>query len=184
MYKLIKTILCFFLLLTNLNAKEDLMILKLKDGDVEIQLYSDVAPQHVSRIKKLADQGSYDNVVFHRVIDGFMAQTGDVKFGNSNSPDFNLSLAGTGGSNLPNLKAEFTDIAHTRGVISAARSADPDSANSQFFICFESAPHLDRQYSAFGKVIKGMEFVDKIKRGDPNSGAVPNPDKIISLRSK
>ena len=113
-----------------------------------------------------------------------MAQTGDVKFGNSNSPDFDLSLAGTGGSSLPDLKAEFTDIAHTRGVISAARSADPNSANSQFFICFESAPHLDRQYSAFGKVIKGMEFVDKIKRGDPNSGAVNNPDKIISIRSK
>ena len=113
-----------------------------------------------------------------------MAQTGDVKFGNVNSSDYNLSMAGTGGSELPNLKAEFTDIAHTRGIISAARSADPDSANSQFFICFEPAPHLDRQYSAFGKVIKGMEFVDKIKKGDPNSGAVSNPDKILSLKSK
>ena len=113
-----------------------------------------------------------------------MAQTGDVKFGNTNSPDFNLSLAGTGGSDLPNLKSEFTEIAHVRGTLSAARSTDPDSANSQFFICFESAPHLDRQYSAFGKVIKGMEFVDLIKRGDPNSGAVSDPDKIISLRSK
>ena len=113
-----------------------------------------------------------------------MAQTGDVKFGNTNSPDFNLSLAGTGGSDLPNLKAEFTDIAHTRGTLSAARSADPDSANSQFFICFDSAPHLDRQYSAFGKVIKGMEFVDMIKKGDPRSGSVPDPDKIISLKSK
>ena len=95
-----------------------------------------------------------------------------------------MSLAGTGGSDLPNLKAEFSDIAHTRGILSAARSSDPDSANSQFFICFDSAPHLDRQYSAFGKVIKGMEFVDKIQKGDPNSGAVANPDKIISLRSK
>ena len=113
-----------------------------------------------------------------------MAQSGDVKFGNSNSPNFNLSLAGTGGSDFPNLKAEFSDIAHTRGVISAARSADPNSANSQFFICFDSAPHLDRQYSAFGKVIKGMEFVDKIKKGDPNSGAVADPDVIISLKSK
>ena len=113
-----------------------------------------------------------------------MAQSGDVKFGNSNSADFNLSLAGTGGSDLPNLKAEFTDIAHTRGTLSAARSADPDSANSQFFICFDSAPHLDRQYSAFGKVTKGMEFVDMIKKGDRNSGSVPNPDKIISIRSK
>ena len=160
------------------------MILKLKDGDVEIQLFPDVAPKHVERIQKLANDGEYDNVVFHRVIDGFMAQTGDVKFGNSNNQDFNLSLAGTGGSDLPNLKAEFTDIAHTRGILSAARSADPDSANSQFFICFDSAPHLDRQYSAFGKVIKGMEFIDMIKKGDPNSGSVSNPDKIISIRSK
>ena len=160
------------------------MILKLKTGDVKIELFEDVAPKHVERIKKLANDGSYDNVVFHRVIDGFMAQTGDVKFGNTNSPDFNLSLAGTGGSDLPNLKAEFTDIAHTRGILSAARSADPDSANSQFFICFDSAPHLDRQYSAFGKVIKGMEFIDMIKKGDSNSGAVPDPDKIISLKSK
>ena len=112
-----------------------------------------------------------------------MAQTGDVKFGNSKSENFNLSLAGTGGSDLPNLKAEFSDIAHTRGIISAARSADPDSANSQFFICFDSAPHLDRQYSAFGKVVEGMEFVDMIKKGDPNSGSVSDPDKIISIRS-
>ena len=161
------------------------MILKLKDGDVEIQLYSDVAPQHVSRIKKLADQGSYDNVVFHRVIDGFMAQTGDVKFGNSSSPDFNLSLAGTGGSDLPNLKSEFSDIPHVRGILSAARSADPDSANSQFFICFKPAPFLDRQYTVFGKVIEGMEFVDMIKRGDENNnGSVSDPDKIISFKSQ
>ena len=160
------------------------MILKLKYGQVEIELYPDKAPNHVKRFKELSDSGKYDGVVFHRVIDGFMAQSGDVKFGNSNSPNFNLSLAGTGGSDFPNLKAEFSDIAHTRGVISAARSADPNSANSQFFICFDSAPHLDRQYSAFGKVIKGMEFVDKIKKGDPNSGAVADPDVIISLKSK
>ena len=160
------------------------MILKLKYGEVEIELYPEKAPNHVKRFKELADSGKYDNVVFHRVIDGFMAQTGDVKFGNTNDPNFNLSMAGTGGSDLPNLKAEFTDIAHSRGTLSAARSADPNSANSQFFICFEPAPHLDRQYSAFGKVVKGMEFVDKIKKGDPNSGAVSNPDKIISLRSK
>ena len=160
------------------------MILKLKDGDVKIELFEDIAPNHVKRIKELASSGKYDNVVFHRVIDGFMAQTGDVKFGNSSSDDFDLRRAGMGGSDLPNLKAEFTDIAHTRGILSAARSADPDSANSQFFICFDSAPHLDRQYSAFGKVIKGMEFIDKIKKGDPRSGSVPNPDKIISLRSK
>ena len=162
----------------------NIMILKLTYGDVEIELYPNKAPNHVKRFKELSAAGEYDGVVFHRVIDGFMAQTGDVKFGNSNKPDFNLSLAGTGGSNKPDLKAEFTDIAHTRGIISAARSANPDSANSQFFICFESAPHLDRQYSAFGKVIKGMEFVDKIKKGDPGSGSVSDPDKIISLRSK
>ena len=160
------------------------MILKLKDGDVKIELFEDVAPNHVKRIRELANDGKYDNVVFHRVIDGFMAQTGDVKFGNSSNPDFNLSLAGTGGSELPNVKAEFSDIAHVRGIVSAARSSDPNSANSQFFICLESAPHLDRNYSAFGKVISGMEFVDKIKKGDPNSGSVPDPDKIISIRSK
>lgn len=177
-------ILFFSLLNTHLIAKENNMILKLQYGDVEIELYPNKAPNHVKRFKELADQGKYDNVVFHRVIEGFMAQTGDVKFGNSSSADFNLDLAGTGGSDLPNVKAEFTDIAHTRGVLSAARSADPDSANSQFFICLDSAPHLDRQYSAFGKVIKGMEFVDLIKKGDPSSGSVPEPDKIISLKSK
>ena len=181
---LIKLFILFFFITNQSIAEENIMILKLKDGDVKIELFEDVAPNHVKRIKELANDGKYDNVVFHRVIDGFMAQTGDVKFGNSNNSDFNLSLAGTGGSDLPNLKAEFTDVAHTRGVLSAARSADPDSANSQFFICFESAPHLDRQYSAFGKVVKGMEFIDKIKKGDPNSGAVAQPDKIISLRSK
>ncbi len=176
-------VLTFSLINIELMAS-NIMILKLTYGDVEIELYPDKAPNHVKRFKELSEAGEYDGVVFHRVIDGFMAQTGDVKFGNSNKPDFNLSLAGTGGSDKPDLKAEFTDIAHTRGIISAARSASPDSANSQFFICFESAPHLDRQYSAFGKVIKGMEFVDKIKKGDPGSGSVSNPDKIISLRSK
>jgi len=163
---------------------KDIMILELTYGKVEIELYPSKAPNHVKRFKDLADSGQYDGVVFHRVIDGFMAQTGDVKFGNSNNNNFNISLAGTGGSDLPNLKAEFSDIAHTRGVVSAARSADPNSANSQFFICFDDAPHLDRQYSAFGKVIKGMEFIDQIKKGDPGSGLVTNPDKIISLKSK
>ena len=177
-------ILSFSLLTTNIFAQNNLMILELTYGNVEIELYPEKAPNHVKRFKELADNGKYDGVVFHRVIDGFMAQTGDVKYGNSNNENYNLSLAGTGGSDLPNLKAEFTDIAHTRGILSAARSADPDSANSQFFICFDSAPHLDRQYSAFGKVVKGMELIDKIKKGDPNSGLVPNPDKIISLKSK
>ena len=160
------------------------MILKLKDGDVKIEMYPDVAPNHVKRIQELADSGQYDNVVFHRVIDGFMAQTGDVKFGNSSSKDFDLRRAGIGGSDLPDLNQEFNDLPHDRGTVSMARSSDPNSANSQFFICFDSAPHLDREYSAFGKVIKGMEFVDKIKKGDPNTGTVTNPDKIISLRSK
>tara|TARA_B100000941_G_C28491332_1_gene548124 strand:+ start:977 stop:1531 length:555 start_codon:yes stop_codon:yes gene_type:complete len=173
----------FGLVITEIMAK-DIMILKLTYGEVEIELYPEKAPNHVKRFKELANSGRYDGVVFHRVIDGFMAQTGDVKFGNSKNPDFNLSLAGTGGSDLPNLKAEFTNIAHTRGILSAARSSDPDSANSQFFICFQNAPHLDRQYSAFGKVIKGMNLIDKIKKGDPNTGAVSDPDKIISLRSK
>ena len=177
-------ILFFSLLNLNLLAKENFMILKLKYGDVVIELYPDKAPNHVKRFQELANQGKYDNVVFHRVIDGFMAQTGDVKFGNSSSQDFNINLAGTGGSALPNLKAEFSDIPHERGILSAARSADPNSANSQFFICFDSAPHLDRQYSVFGKVVEGMEFVDLIKKGDPNSGTVKDPDKIVSLKSK
>ena len=160
------------------------MILKLKHGDVKIELFSDVAPKHVERIKKLANDGKYDNVVFHRVIDGFMAQTGDVQFGNSNSENFDIKRAGTGGSNYPDLKAEFSDAPHQRGTLSMARSSDPNSANSQFFICFQSAPHLDRQYTVFGKVTDGMEFVDLIKRGTGSSGAVSEPDKIISLTVK
>ena len=159
------------------------MILKLKDGDVKIELFSDVAPNHVERIKTLANQGKYDNVVFHRVIDGFMAQTGDVKFGNSSSDNFDLRKAGTGGSNLPDLKQEFNNLPHLRGTVSMARTSAPDSANSQFFICFQEASFLDRQYTVFGKVIEGMEFVDQIKRGDPQSGSVENPDKIISFKS-
>ena len=159
------------------------MILKLKDGDVKIELFPDVAPKHVERIKTLANEGKYDNVVFHRVIEGFMAQTGDVQFGNSSSDKFDLGRAGTGGSSLPDLPAEFSDIPHEKGVLSMARSSDPNSGNSQFFICFESAPHLDRNYTVFGKVVEGIEFVDMIKRGEGASGAVSNPDKIISFKS-
>jgi len=173
----------FFFFSNQVNAKEEIMILKLKDGDVVIELYNDIAPNHVKRFKQLAEEEKYDGVVFHRVIDGFMAQTGDVQFGNFNSQDFDLGKAGTGGSKYPDLKAEFSDIAHERGILSMARSADPDSANSQFFILFATAPHLDRQYTAFGKVIKGMEFVDLIKKGTDSSGSVSNPDKIISLKS-
>ena len=161
------------------------MLLKLKDGDVKIELFEDVAPNHVKRIKELADKGKYDNVVFHRVIDGFMAQTGDVKFGNSESKEFDLRRAGMGGSELPNLKQEFSSIPHDRGTLSMARSSDPDSANSQFFICFKPAPFLDRQYTVFGKVLEGMEFVDMIKRGDESdNGSVNDPDKIISFKSQ
>ena len=159
------------------------MILKLKDGDVKIELFEDVAPNHVKRIKQLAEEGKYDGVVFHRVIDGFMAQTGDVKFGNSTSDEFNLRRAGMGGSDLPDLKEEFSSLPHERGTLSMARSQDPNSANSQFFICFKEAPFLDRQYTVFGKVIEGMDIVDKIKRGDQNNnGSVSNPDKIISFK--
>ena len=161
------------------------MILKLKDGDVKIELLPDQAPNHVERIKKLANEGKYDGVVFHRVIDGFMAQTGDVKFGNSLNKDFDLRRAGMGGSDLPDLKSEFNDLPHERGTLSMARSQDPNSANSQFFICFKAAPFLDRQYTVFGRVIEGMEFVDKIKRGDEgNNGSVSDPDKIISFKSE
>ena len=172
------------ILITNQSiAKENIMILKLKDGDVKIELFEDVAPNHVKRIKELANSGKYDNVVFHRVIDGFMAQTGDVKFGNSESKDFDLRRAGMGGSDLPDLQQEFNSLPHDRGTLSMARSSDPNSANSQFFICFQPAPFLDRQYTVFGKVLEGMEFVDKIKRGDQNNnGAVTDPDKIISFK--
>ena len=157
------------------------MILKLKDGDVKIELFEDVAPNHVKRIKELADTGKYDGVVFHRVIDGFMAQTGDVKFGNSNNSNYDLKLAGTGGSDLPDLKAEFSQVPHQRGTLSMARSSNPNSANSQFFIWFDSSPHLDRNYTVFGKVLEGMEFVDNIKRGEGSNGSVDDPDKIISV---
>ena len=161
------------------------MILKLKDGDVKIEMFTDVAPNHVKRITELANSGKYDNVVFHRVIDGFMAQTGDVRFGNSANKDFDLRRAGMGGSDLPDLKQEFNDVPHERGSVSMARSSDPDSANSQFFICFEPASFLDRQYTVFGKVVEGMEFVDMIKKGDSNNnGSVSDPDKIISFKSE
>ena len=174
----------FFLFILFINqsyAEENIMILKLKDGNVVIELFNDIAPNHVQRFKQLAKEKKYEGVVFHRVIDGFMAQTGDVQFGNSTLEDFDIGRVGTGGSKYPDLKAEFSDIAHVRGTLSMARSNDPNSANSQFFICFKSAPHLDRQYTVFGKVIKGMEFVDLIKRGEDSSGIVTNPDKIISL---
>ena len=184
MNKLItKFLILFFILTNNTIAEENIMILKLKDGDVKIELFEDVAPNHVKRIKQLAKDGKYDGVVFHRVIDGFMAQTGDVQFGNSSNDQFDLRRAGMGGSDLPDLKEEFSDLPHERGTLSMARSQDPNSANSQFFICFKEASFLDRQYTVFGKVIEGMDIVDKIKRGDQNNnGSVSNPDKIISFK--
>ena len=184
MNKLIsKFLILFFILTNNINAEENIMILKLKDGDIKIELFEDVAPNHVKRIKQLAQEGKYDGVVFHRVIDGFMAQTGDVKFGNSSNNEFDLKRAGQGGSHLPDLKEEFSDLPHERGTLSMARSQNPNSANSQFFICFKESSFLDRQYTVFGKVIEGMDLVDKIKRGDQNNnGSVSNPDKIISFK--
>ncbi len=186
MFKYIHIFFYLILILTNnAIAKENIMILKLKNGNVKIEMFPDVAPNHVKRITELANSGKYDNVVFHRVIDGFMAQTGDVKFGNSESKDFDLRRAGIGGSELPDLKEEFSDVPHERGTLSMARSSDPNSANSQFFICFEQASFLDRQYTVFGKVVEGMEFVDMIKKGDSNNnGSVSDPDKIISFKSE
>ena len=178
-----KAIIIFFFVLSiqAVQANENTMILKLKNGNVIIELFNDVAPNHVKRFKLLASNKKYDGVVFHRVIDGFMAQTGDVEFGNSSNDNFDLRRAGTGNSDLPDLKQEFNDLPHVRGTLSMARTSDPNSANSQFFICFnDKASYLDRQYTVFGKVIEGMEFVDKIKRGEP----APDPDKIISFRSK
>jgi len=178
-----KFLILFFLLTNNTIAKDNIMILKLKDGDIKIELFEDKAPNHVKRIKQLAKEGKYDGVVFHRVIDGFMAQTGDVKFGNSSNDDFDLKRAGMGGSDLPDLKEEFSDLPHQRGTLSMARSQDPNSANSQFFICFKESSFLDKQYTVFGRVIEGMELVDKIKRGDEsNNGSVSDPDKIISFK--
>ena len=177
---LIKFLILFLILTNNITAEENIMILKLKDGNVKIELFEDVAPNHVKRIKELAKEGKYDGVVFHRVIDGFMAQTGDVKFGNSSNDEYDLRRAGMGGSDLPDLKEEFNDLPHDRGTLSMARTSDPNSANSQFFICFAAAPFLDRQYTVFGKVIEGIEFVDNIKRGEPAS----DPDKIISFKSE
>ncbi len=184
MIKKIIVIFIFILFVKPTLAKEDTMILKLKDGNVIIELFSDKAPNHVKRFKQLSKEKKYDGVVFHRVIDGFMAQTGDVEYGNSNLDTYDIQRAGTGGSEYPDLKAEFSNIPHERGTLSMARSSDPNSANSQFFICFKASPSLDRQYTVFGKVVQGMEFVDLIKRGEGSNGEVSDPDKIISLSAK
>ena len=161
-----------------------LINLVLKDGTVVIETRPDLAPKHVAQIIKLVSEGQYDGVVFHRVIEGFMAQTGDVKFGNSSKDSYNISRAGTGESSLPDIEAEFSNANHGRGAVSMARSQNPNSANSQFFICFKASPFLDRQYTVFGKVIEGMEFVDLIKKGEGSNGQVSEPDKIISFSLK
>lgn len=152
----------------NVADAENALVLKLKDGEVVIEMFPDVAPNHVARIKELVRDGFYNGLKFHRVIDGFMAQTG-CPLGN-----------GTGGSGKK-LKAEFNRVPHTRGVVSMARAMDPDSADSQFFICFDNAPHLDGQYTVWGKVVSGMEFVDNIKKGGGYNGMVYQPDEIISM---
>ncbi|SFO76347.1 peptidylprolyl isomerase [Mesorhizobium sp. NFR06] len=163
--------------------KENTMVITLKDGDVTIALRPDLAPKHVAQIKKLVRDGAYDNVAFHRVIDGFMAQTGDVKFGNMKK-GFNPEAVGTGGSDLPDLPAEFSQSEQfARGVVGMARSQDPNSANSQFFIMFAPAPNLDGQYTIVGKVVGGMDLVDKIKKGDEaDNGTVTDPDRMIKVR--
>lgn len=157
---------------------ENTIVMETTTGTVVIELRPDLAPGHVARIKELVRAGEYDGVVFHRVIDGFMAQTGDVRFGNKNSDNYDPSRAGMGGSSKPDLKAEFNDANHARGVCSMARSQNPNSANSQFFIVFEDASFLDKQYTVWGQVIEGMENVDNIKRGEP----VRDPDSIVSMK--
>jgi peptidylprolyl isomerase len=161
---------------------DNTMIITLKNGEVKIALRPDLAPKHVAQIKKLVREGAYDHVAFHRVIAGFMAQTGDVQYGNTKK-DFNAELAGTGGSELPDLPAEFSKEPYVRGTVGMARAQDPNSANSQFFIMFAPAPSLEGDYTVVGNVESGMEFVDMIKKGDPNqNGSVADPDSMIKVR--
>ena len=161
---------------------ENTMVITLKDGDVTVALRPDLAPKHVEQIKALVREGAYDNVAFHRVIDGFMAQTGDVQFGNM-AKGFEADRAGMGGSERPDLPAEFSKEHFVRGVVGMARAQDPNSANSQFFIMFAPAPSLDGQYTIVGEVESGMENVDKIKKGTAsNNGAVSQPDRMVKVR--
>ena len=161
---------------------ENTMIITLKDGDVTIALRPDLAPKHVEQIKALVREGAYDNVAFHRVIDGFMAQTGDVQFGDMKD-GFDAGSAGMGGSDKPDLPAEFSAEPYERGIVGMARSQDPNSANSQFFIMFAPNPGLDGQYTVVGNVESGMELVDNIKKGDQaNNGSVSDPDRMIKVR--
>ena len=163
--------------MAEIKDPENTILMELTGGTVTIQLLPDVAPKHVERMKELARSGKYDNVAFHRVIEGFMAQTGDVEHGNMEG-DFNIRSAGTGGSDLGNVPAEFSKIPHARGSIGAARSANPDSANSQFFINFKDNDFLNGQYTVYGQVISGMDHVDALARGEPPKA----PDRMISLK--
>ena len=163
--------------MAEIKDPENTILIELKDGTVTIELMPDVAPQHCERIKELARAGAYDNVVFHRVIDGFMAQTGDVANGNFEK-DFNIRMAGTGGSDMPDLPAEFSKLPHDRGTLGAARSQNPNSANSQFFINFSDNHFLNGQYTVYGRVIDGMDHVDAIARGEPPM----NPDRMLSMK--
>ncbi len=164
--------------MAEIKDPENTIIITLKDGDVVIELLPDVAPKHTERMKVLARAGAYDNVAFHRVIEGFMAQTGDVENGNMESPSYNARRSGTGGSDMPDLPAEFSKLPHDRGTIGAARSQNPNSANSQFFINFKDNHFLNLQYTVYGRVIAGMDAVDKITRGEPPV----NPDRMIKVR--
>ena len=164
--------------MAEIKDPENTLIVETTQGKVVIEMMPAAAPGHVARIKELAREGAYDGVVFHRVIEDFMAQTGDVQYGKTGGKDFNPARAGMGGSDKPDLKAEFSNMSHVRGTCSMARSQMPNSANSQFFICFTDAPWLNKQYSVWGQVIEGMENIDKIKRGEP----VQDPDKIVSLK--
>ncbi|MTH78659.1 peptidylprolyl isomerase [Paracoccus aestuariivivens] len=163
--------------MAEIKDPENTVIIELKDGPVVIELLPDVAPKHAERMKELARAGKYDNVAFHRVIDGFMAQTGDVEHANMEN-NYNPGRAGTGGSDLPDLPAEFSRLPHDRGTLGAARSMNPNSANSQFFINFSDNSFLNGQYTVYGRVLSGMEFVDKIVRGEPPA----NPDRMISVK--
>jgi cyclophilin family peptidyl-prolyl cis-trans isomerase len=163
--------------MAEIKDPENTIFIEMKDGRVVIELLADVAPKHAERMKTLARAGAYDNVVFHRVIEGFMAQTGDVANGNAEK-DFNLRRAGTGGSDLPDLPAEFSKLPHDRGTVGAARSSNPHSANSQFFINFSDNSFLNGQYTVYGRVIEGMTHVDKIARGEPPA----SPDRILSMK--
>lgn len=170
-----------FALTSAVAFASDYLTIQLKDGPVVIKLSPEVAPQNVARIKALATSGKYNDVAFHRVIDGFMAQTGDVQFGNLRK-GFDATRVGTGGSDAPDLPAEFSNIPFDRGVVGMARSNDPNSANSQFFIVFAPSYFLNGQYTVVGKVVSGMDKVDKIKRGaDDNNGAVTKPDRMLRV---